>query len=73
MGCGYSWLYTGPQINLQDVDNFVRTMTKRQGQKIGGPNEVAFEMDWIAKPQLQVCTQQFGKNTKGGCLAYFAQ
>ncbi len=39
----------------------------------GSPDEVAFEMGWISKPQLQARAQQFGKNTYGAYLATLAR
>jgi len=73
MGRGYAWLDTGTHASLLDAGNFVRTLTERQGQQVGSPDEVAFEMGWISKPQLQARAQQFGKNTYGAYLATLAR
>jgi len=51
----------------------VRALTERQGQQVGSPDEVAFEMGWISKPQLQARAQQFGKNTYGAYLTGLAR
>ena len=68
MGRGYAWLDTGTHASLLDAGNFVRTLTERQGQQVGSPDEVAFQMGWITKSQLQARAQQFGKNDYGRYL-----
>jgi glucose-1-phosphate thymidylyltransferase len=73
MGRGYAWLDTGTHASLLDAGNFVRTLTERQGQQVGSPDEVAFEMGWITKPQLQARAEQFGKNTYGAYLVNLAR
>ena len=73
MGRGYAWLDTGTHASLLDAGNFVRTLTERQGQQVGSPDEVAFEMGWISKPQLQARAQQFGKNNYGSYLEALAR
>jgi glucose-1-phosphate thymidylyltransferase len=73
MGRGYAWLDTGTHASLLDAGNFVRTLTARQGQQVGSPDEVAFEMGWISKAQLQARAQQFGKNDYGDYLAQLSR
>ena len=73
MGRVYAWLDTGTHASLLDAGNFVRTLTERQGQQVGSPDEVAFEMGWINKPQLQARAEQFGKNTYGAYLTGLAR
>lgn len=68
MGRGYAWLDTGTHDSLLDAGNFVRTLTKRQGQQVGSPDEVAFEMGWINANQLQSRASKFGKNDYGNYL-----
>lgn len=68
MGRGYAWLDTGTHGSLLDAGNFVRTLTERQGQQVGSPDEVAFEMGWISETQLKARAKQFGKNDYGTYL-----
>ena len=49
MGRGYAWLDTGTYASLLDASNFVRTLTERPGLQVGSPDEVAFDMRWIAE------------------------
>ena len=62
MGRGYAWLDTGTHASLLDAGNFVRTLTERQGQQVGSPDEVAFEMGWINADELQALAMELGKN-----------
>lgn len=68
MGRGFAWLDTGTHASLLDAGNFVRTLTERQGQQVGSPDEVAFEKGWITREQLQARAKQFGKNDYGHYL-----
>ena len=58
MGRGYAWLDTGTHGSLLEASNFVRTLTERQGLQIGAPDEVAYQLKWIAKEQLVNRTNQ---------------
>lgn len=69
MGRGYAWLDTGTHASLLDAGNFVRTLTERQGQQVGSPDEVAFELGWISAEHLRARAAQFGKNAYGSYLS----
>ena len=73
MGRGYAWLDTGTHASLLDAGNFVRTLTERQGQQVGSPDEVAFEMGLIEAGQLQARAQKFDKNDYGDYLAQISR
>ena len=68
MGRGYAWLDTGTHASLLDASNFVRTLTERQGLQVGSPDEVAYQLKWITKQQLQRRAEVFGKNKYGKYL-----
>ena len=68
MGRGYAWLDTGTHASLLDAGNFVRTLTERQGQQVGAPDEVAFEKGWITSKELLARADRFGKNDYGAYL-----
>ena len=68
MGRGYAWLDTGTHASLLDAGNFVKTLTERQGQQVGSPDEVAFEAGWISRDDLLARAARFGKNAYGKYL-----
>lgn len=68
MGRGYAWLDTGTHGSLLDAGNFVRTLTDRQGQQAGSPDEIAFASGWITRDDLERRTRLFEKNSYGDYL-----
>ena len=68
MGRGFAWLDTGTHSSLLDAGNFVKTLTERQGQQVGSPDEVAFEAGWISRDDLLSRAARFGKNAYGAYL-----
>jgi glucose-1-phosphate thymidylyltransferase len=53
LGRGVAWLDTGTPKSLLDAANFIYILEKRQGLKIGSPEEMAWRMNFIDKEQLQ--------------------
>jgi len=52
LGRGYAWLDTGTPDSLLDASNYIATMERRQGLKIGCIEEVAFRMGYIDNNQF---------------------
>lgn len=52
MARGMAWLDTGTHDALLEAAHFVQTLEKRQGLKVGCPEEVAWRMGWIDDGQL---------------------
>lgn len=69
MGRGYAWLDTGTHGSLLEAGNFVRTLSERQGQQIGSPDEIAFSQGRISPDELRKRAELFGKNKYGAYLA----
>jgi glucose-1-phosphate thymidylyltransferase len=68
MGRGYAWLDTGTHGSLLDASNFVRTLSERQGQQVGSPDEIAWGQGWISGDDLRARAKTFGKNDYGAYL-----
>ena len=72
MGRGYAWLDTGTHDSLIEAGEFVRTIEKRQGQKIGCPEEVAHYMGWVSDAELKELAKPFLKTEYGKYLMRLA-
>ena len=68
MGRGFAWLDTGTHASLLEAGNFVKTLTDRQGQQVGLPDEVAFEAGWMSRDDLLANAARFSKNAYGEYL-----
>ncbi|MXO47484.1 glucose-1-phosphate thymidylyltransferase RfbA [Erythrobacter vulgaris] len=73
MGRGYAWLDTGTHASLLDAGNFVRTLTERQGQQVGSPDEIAYALGWISNEDLTARASRFAKNEYGEYLGALAK
>ncbi|HEY5807883.1 MAG TPA: glucose-1-phosphate thymidylyltransferase RfbA [Povalibacter sp.] len=49
---GMAWLDTGTHDSLLEAAHFIQTLEKRQGFKVGCPEEVAWRMGWISDENL---------------------
>ena len=68
MNRGTAWLDTGTFDSFADACEFVRVIEKRQSQKIGCIEEVAYRMGFIDRVQLMVLAEKYAKSGYGEYL-----
>lgn len=69
LGRGMAWLDTGTPEALQDASSFIATIERRQGFKIGCPEEVAWRMKYIDDTGFERLAAEFGQNSYGKYLS----
>ena len=65
---GTAWHDTGTFDSLIDAGNFIRTVEKRQGLKIGSPEEVAWRQGFLTDDELRERAEGLTKSGYGSYL-----
>ena len=68
LGRGFAWLDTGTHESLIQAGQFIHTVEKRQGLKVGCLEEIAFEKDWITHDQLIKAAEEYSQTDYGKYL-----
>ena len=68
MARGMAWLDTGTHDSLLEAAHFIQTLEKRQGLKVGCPEEIAWRLGWIDDAQLAKLAASLAKSGYGGYL-----
>ncbi|MDC3119143.1 glucose-1-phosphate thymidylyltransferase RfbA [Prochlorococcus sp. AH-716-K03] len=68
MNQGMAWLDTGTFDSLYEASAFIHTLEKRQGIKVGCPEEVSWRKGWISSDQVEQIAYQHSKSGYGKYL-----
>jgi len=68
MARGMAWLDTGTHDSLLEAAHFIQTLEKRQGLKVGCPEEIAWRLGWIDDGQLTKLAEPLAKSGYGSYL-----
>lgn len=66
---GFAWLDAGTSSSLHEASAYVQTIEKRQGVKIGCPEEAAFRKGFLSLQELEELTGRIPKCEYGSYLA----
>jgi glucose-1-phosphate thymidylyltransferase len=65
---GMAWLDTGTHDSLLEAAHFIQTLEKRQGLKVGCPEEIAWRQGWIGDADLERLAAPLAKSGYGHYL-----
>jgi glucose-1-phosphate thymidylyltransferase len=68
LGRGHAWLDTGTPESLLEASQFIETVERRQGLKVGCPEEVAWHMRFIDDAGLEKLAARMGNSGYGRYL-----
>ncbi|MDE6120041.1 MAG: glucose-1-phosphate thymidylyltransferase RfbA [Muribaculaceae bacterium] len=61
LGRGFAWLDTGTHESLAEATNYIETIEKRQGLKVGCLEAIAYVNGWITAERLAKIADSFGQ------------
>ncbi len=65
---GMAWLDTGTHDSMLEAAHFIQTLEKRQGLKVGCPEEIAWRNGWISNAELTALAESLAKSGYGRYL-----
>ena len=68
LGRGMAWLDTGTHESLHEASAYIEMVEKRQGLKIGCPEEIAFRMGYVDEEAVRVMAAPLSKSSYGRYL-----
>jgi len=73
LGRGHAWLDTGTHESLLEASQFIETIERRQGLKIGCPEEIAWRKGWIDDATLRTLAAPLQNSGYGSYLLSLLQ
>lgn len=73
LGRGIAWLDTGTHTSLLEAGNFIQIIEKRQGLKIGCPEEIAYRKGFITADRLRELAKDIDSTNYGKYLLRLIQ
>ncbi len=73
LGRGYAWFDTGSPDSLMEAGEFIRTLQKRQGLKIGCLEEIAYLRGYISASDVEALAETYAATEYGAYLKLVAQ
>jgi len=73
LGRGFAWFDTGTPDSLMEAAEFIRTLQKRQGLKIGCIEEIAYLRGYISAQQIAALASAYSSTEYGDYLKSLAQ
>lgn len=73
LGRGFAWLDTGTHDSLLESSNFVAAIERRQAQKIGCIEEIAYRQGFISQSELEALANELEGNPYGSYLKSVAE
>ena len=70
---GTAWLDTGTPDAMLEAAHYIQTLEKRQGMKLGAPEEAAWRAGWIDDEDLERLAQPLRKSGYGEYLLQLLQ
>ena len=64
----YTWLDTGTFDSLHQAGSYIRLLERRQGLKVGCPEEIAWRKGWIKDDDLEKIAKDINKSGYGKYL-----
>ena len=68
LGRGVAWLDTGTPDAMLEAAHYIQTLEKRQGMKVGAPEEAAWRAGWIGDADLERLAAPLRKSGYGEYL-----
>jgi glucose-1-phosphate thymidylyltransferase len=73
LGRGYAWLDTGTPESLMEAGEFIRTLQKRQGLKIGCIEEISYNRGYIDAKQIKELADRYASTEYADYLRQIAR